>query len=202
MSSNFTIVIVTAVITATITFISTVFLENRRNSIKHAREVNPNYFRQLHRRTVLVREALQGFGSVWDRFQNENDTLTHDLYRILVAKVEDLNRELSVSTNEDIFLLPAQLQTLCEDVRRIMNDAVYETDITIRTKLVLEEVSGNRIELEDLSWSAANIENLRFFETRRQSSLRNSPFCNQKFRSGLITLLKNIEGRIKRLAVN
>lgn len=202
MNDKILIVVVTAAISALVTFLSTIFLENRRNSIKQAREINPNYFRQLHRRTVLLRESIQGFGSVWDRAENEYDTLTHDLYRILVAKIEDFNRELSVATNEDVFLLPEALQEKCEGVRSIINEAAYSTDIKDRIRVIAEYVDGSRIELQQMPDNQSDLSGLRYFETKRKPSLRGSAFCNPAFRRGLIDELRNIESKIKRLAVN
>lgn len=202
MIEKLTIVAVTAVISVLITFFSTVFLENRRNSIKQAREINPEYFKTLHRKAVLLREAIDGFGGVWERSNDEYNALIHDLYRILVAKIEDFNRELSVSTNADVFLLPARLQVLCEDIRKIINDAAYKTDIITRTKIIFESIEGERRTLEEFPSSISELRNLRFIETKRKPSLSGSPFCDRYFRAGLASQLRDLEARIKRLAVN
>jgi len=199
--------VVGALLVSVVTATVTLYLDRRRSSLRHARENNLSYFQDIFLRIVSVKDAIQGFGDVWSRQYRPFEELNHDLYKILVARVAEFNRELSPSINPDVFLLPTKIETELNSIRETLNRAISQTDISSKFQMIGYTEDDEKVEmykeveLEKFPDNISTDDVFRWIDVRRRPCLVGSDFCRPLIRSKMIAELELVASRIKKLAV-
>jgi len=184
-----------------------IYLNRRQSSQAHARERNPEYFKDIYIKTVRLRDAIADFDVVWDRNKVPFSQFIIGLFKIVMARTEDYNRALSPSTNENVFLLPTRLEERCALVRERINTIIFESRIAegaqiIRTRVDGADLMNSERRINSFPVNKKELTDIRFVEVRKRPELKESDLFSASERVYLVSELNVIAREIKKLCVD